>query len=334
MKKIFSTNDISEAHMVIDSLGKQGIAASIQEGNAVTHLGQNIITILINDDDDEEKAKEVISEVIGSKTDTPPKSNKELKSSFYAGMFLGFLLCLLLVFIVYQTKNISHSSPTSWDSNGDGNEDIWAEYSNGKIAKYIYDHDYDGVGDAWHYYKEGFKERVELDKNHDTKIDSWEYYDQQGEINRTEYDLDYDGEVDYWEYYKDRLFYRAETDANRDGQVDVWQHFDSLGRLNKVECDIDFDGKVDYWEYFEEGRKYKYTSDNDRNGQVDEWGVFEKGQVKERNWSFHNDKIVDKKASYKNGLKLSESYDRNRDGTFEEVVLLDEFERVVSESNN
>jgi len=59
-------------------------------------------------------------------------------------------------------------------------------------------------------------------------------------------------------------------------------------------------------------------------------GGAKNGVVVERNWSFSNDRVADKRAFFSAGRKTREEYDRDRDGVFEETTLLDEFERVVS----
>jgi hypothetical protein len=66
--------------------------------------------------------------------------------------------------------------------------------------------------------------------------------------------------------------------------------------IRTVHGDEDFDGREDIWEVYEKGARRSYTADNDRNGVVDEWGRFEQGRIVERNWSFSNDKIADKRA--------------------------------------
>lgn len=227
------------------------------------------------------------------------------KATFTIGLILGFVLSIILMLGLYEGKKTRKDYPSSWDSNRDGKTDVWSEYSNGQLVRYIYDQNYDGTADAWQYYRSGSQYRAESDENRDGQVDIWQYFDPPGELNR------------------------IESDKNQDGKVDVWQYFDPPGELNRIEFDRDHDDKVDYWEYYKKGERYKYTADNDRNGIVDEWGSMKNGLITECNWSFQNDKIVDKKATYKNGRKISETYDRDRNGKFDELIILDEFERVV-----
>lgn len=96
---------------------------------------------------------------------------------------------------------------------------------------------------------------------------------------------------------------------------------------------MNYDGKVDYWEYFKDNEKVKFAEDNDRDGKIDEWGILKNGHVKEQKWSFQNDKIIDKKAIYKAGRKIKGLYNRDRDGNFDEEIILDEFERIIEVNN-
>jgi hypothetical protein len=126
----------------------------------------------------------------------------------------------------------------------------------------------------------------------------------------------------------------ANWDMNGDGAADSWATYNSAGQLHMTRYDQDFDRREDYWESYENGVPVSYTADNDRDGVVDEWGRFEHGTnglVVERNWSFSNDRVADKRAFFGAGRKTREEYDRNRDGVFEETIVFDEFERVVSQ---
>lgn len=98
--------------------------------------------------------------------------------------------------------------------------------------------------------------------------------------------------------------------------------------------DQDFDRREDYWEVYQKGIPVSYTADNDRNGVVDEWGRFENASQIERNWSFSNDRVADRRAFYRAGRKIREEYDRDRDGVFEQTILFDEFEREVLHDDN
>jgi hypothetical protein len=184
-----------------------------------------------------------------------------------------------------------------------------------------------------HYYP-AQKEQAGLspshDRNSDGEADVWYEYDGR-EVIKESYDQDYDGSADSWYYYDKGVPVRVEVDRNHDGTADEWAEYDASGDLSEAYYDLDFDGKSDHWEQYTNGVPTSYTSDNNHDGTVDESGTIEHGQIKERKWSFHGDGNWDKHARYREGRKYEESYDRNRDGIFEEVVAYDEYERVIEE---
>jgi hypothetical protein len=119
-------------------------------------------------------------------------------------------------------------------------------------------------------------------------------------------------------------------DQNFDGLADRWYAHGEAEQTTNARYDTDFDGREDYWEDFEHDLATSYSADNDRDGTPDEWGEFESGHAAtERLWSFRNDAIIDKRAVYKDGRRVQEQYDRDRDGRFDETLDLDEFERVI-----
>jgi len=155
---------------------------------------------------------------------------------------------------------------------------------------------------------------------------AWTAVEPQAEV----WDTNGDGRADAWADYGPRgEMSRASSDRNFDGRPDAWQEFDESGYLTLNRYDTDFDGEADYWEKYDRGSPASYTADNDRDGQVDERGTLDGGVVKQRQWSFQNDTVIDKRAIYRDGRRAREEYDRDRDGVFEEVVHLDEFERVI-----
>jgi hypothetical protein len=156
----------------------------------------------------------------------------------------------------------------------------------------------------------------------------WYYY-KDGRLIRDEYDANRDGEPDGWRKYTAGELVEEEYDRDFDGTPDFWRKYSSPGQIDKVIYDRDLDGRADYWETHKDAASFSYTADNDGDEQIDEWGKTYAYSPSERNWSFKNDRIVDKKALYKKGRKVKELYDRDRDGEFDEWVFLDEFERVI-----
>jgi hypothetical protein len=261
VKKIFSANNLTEAKMIEHVLAEHEIKAFIQGEHANPSLGQKI-DVWIEKDEDESEAKSIIAEITDVQTEEETFPNQKNKKGFWGpgfirGLVTGILLSFL-VLTVYQKSQPSNEPQSSWDSNGDGKADIWAEYVNSQLLKQAYDRNFDGIADSWEY-------------------------------------------------------------------------FDPRGKMSSYEADLNHDGNTDYWEYYQEGVANRYKADNDHDGHIDEWGVIEHGNMKERYWSFNNDSIADKKVEYENGRRIREIYDRDRDGKFDEINKLDEFERVITD---
>jgi len=257
MKKIFSAPNSAEAHLLVEALRQEGIAASVQ-GEWGSLEGPSV---WIENDTDAERAKAFVAETMVKRNPAAtPAQSRGHSGVFVGGLLLGLILGALIAGSLgfRLPPNSESSSPESWDLNGDGMPDNWARY--------------DSAG---------------------------------------------------------RLVESSE-DRNFDGSPDSWLTYDPPGMLTMGRYDEDFDRREDYWVRYEKGAPTSYTADNDRNGVVDEWGRFENGTQVERNWSFSNDRIADRRVFYRAGRKVREEYDRNRDGVFEETVLLDEFERVIS----
>jgi hypothetical protein len=145
------------------------------------------------------------------------------------------------------------------------------------------------------------------------------------------WDRNGDGRQDTWARYgTDGIMVESSYDENLDGSADLWYALGEAEQPTAARYDTDFDGQEDYWEDYEDGVATSYSADNDRDGTRDEWGKFERAHVaSERLWSFRNDAIIDKRAVYKNGRRVQEQYDRDRDRRFDETLDLDEFERVI-----
>jgi hypothetical protein len=173
--------------------------------------------------------------------------------------------------------------------------------------------------------------RRDSDRNGDGVQDAWAKYSiLNNELVRTIYDSDFDGSPDRWDYYENGLVARSESDRNRDGKPDFWWFYNEMGQLLRMELDDDSDGQADSWTLYENDLERESTSDLDFDGQIDEWIVFENGFYKERRISFRNDGVVDKRILYDRNRRARVEYDRDRDGDFEEVRMLDPFEEVAS----
>lgn len=224
---------------------------------------------------DFEKAKQTgpiptIDDVSNNIPEDPLNSNtNNKKSSFYPGIIIGIILGIIIGLLFNSFTRKSRTLTTSWDTNGDGEIDTWAEYSQGKITKYTYDQNYDGKADRWCFFRDNLIIRDELDINRDTKIDRWNYYEPAGEISRSEDDLDYDGKVEYIEYLKKGRRLRFTADNDRDGNIDEWGVFEN-GAVKEKKWSYNNDNIIDKKALYKNGRKIKELYDRDRDGSFDE----------------------------------------------------------------
>jgi hypothetical protein len=257
MKRIVSVTNSAEAHLLVEALHQEGIAASVQ-GEWGSLEGPSV---WIENDSDTDRANTLVAEMMAKQRPVPTTVQPGGRSSvFVGGLLLGLLLGAVIAgaFRTGLPKSPEATSPVSWDVSGDGKPDNWASYDlGGRLVA-------------------------------------------------------------------------SSADLNLDGTPDSWLTYNPPGVLSIVRYDEDFDGREDLWEVHQKGIRVSYTADNDRNGVVDEWGRFENATLVERNWSFSNDRVADKRAFYRAGRKVREESDRDRDGVFEQTVLFDEFEREVS----
>ncbi len=184
---------------------------------------------------------------------------------------------------------------------------------------------------AWIHRSKPDTESKKMDTNGDGKIDTWIKYEK-GIFTSVERDIDFNGHVDQWENYQNGNLSTMDVDSNKDGKKDQWIFYSGPGVISKHEHDLNFDGQVDAWETFLNGELFEGSYDNDGDGHHDEWVKYKHSQAIEKRWSYLNDKIIDKKAEYRHGRKEKEFYDHDRDGTFDEVIEFDTFERPIKKS--
>jgi len=310
MKKLCNAQNSAEAQMIVDILDENGIKAEIK--GAFDPLLPS--TIWIENISDFDKAISIIKEIKDTTTKYEHTTNvsNTKKSRFWLGLIIGFFIGTTIFYFIEDkgiiTGKSSSAEPNEWDSNNDGNVDIWREVKEDDKYVEIYDVNFDGKQDDWFYHnKEGVLERSEKDSNFDGKIDHWTSFNKQGVLKHDESDTNFDGKIDYWASYNKQ------------------------GILEHDESDSDFDGKIDYWGKCKDGYIIEATFDHNGDGEKDEWCTYQNFLVDECKWSYSNDTIIDKKVIYKNGKKIKELYDRNRDGTFDQTIVLDEFERVIED---
>lgn len=201
--------------------------------------------------------------------DPPDISTNDTKSSFFPGIIIGIIVGIIIGLSFNALTRESSKLPTSWDTNGDGRKDTWAEYSKGKLIKYIYDENFDGKADRWCFFENNLILRDELDLNRDNQIDRWNYYEPAGEISRSEHDLDYDSKVEYIEYFKNSEKLKFTEDNDSDGNIDEWGIFEK-GSMKERRWSFNNDNIIDKKALYKNGRKIKELYDRNRDGSFDE----------------------------------------------------------------
>lgn len=246
MKKIYTGNDVVEAHRIVDVLTQKNIEASFQQENMALPLetGQRI-HIYIHHDYDYPKAMELIAQLNGDSRNILPKnSNNTVK---YVTMVVLFIIFSGMIFgawdLLSKTKN-SVKQPTEWDKNADGQIDVWTVYDGKKFVMHKMDTDFDGQPDRWIHYNVGLITLDEFDRNRDGKVDMQVYYDN-NRLKSYTADNDWDGQIDNWGTYKNGLISEYNISYLNDDIAD-----------KHVEC--------------EKGRKISEEYDRDRDGQFDE----------------------------------------------------------------
>jgi len=133
----------------------------------------------------------------------------------------------------------------TYDSNDDGNIDIWTYMDGPRVLREEIDLDHDGKLDRWEYYDEdGTIEKVGMSSANDGSPDAWIFLDDSGEIARVELSTRRDGVIDRWEWYEQGVLVRAEGDGDGDGRPDSWDTYRD-GRVTSAAFDEDGDGMQD-----------------------------------------------------------------------------------------
>jgi hypothetical protein len=290
MKKVYSTTRPLIAQMLTQALQEHDIAAQVEGEQAGRHLAQPV-TIWVP-----EKQYAEAERIISGIEESPPDPEAD----------------------VSREAEDSESPPVATHS-GSG---FFAGLLLGALLGY-------GVF-AWQQRTSSEEELpASLDINGDGIEDAWTKYSLVNNEPISVYDMDFDGSPDRWDYYENGVVVRGEYDRNNDGKADSWWFFNGIGQLVRVEQDDDFSGEPDYWYHYENGAEREFTQDRDFDGQVDSWGSFENRLIKEWNLSFRNDRVADKKILYERNRRVRVEYDRDRDGKFEDVRLLTEFEEFA-----
>ena len=149
MKKIVSVTNPAEAHLLAEALRQEGIAASVQ-GEWGSLEGPSV---WIENGRDADRAVTLAAEMMANRRAAPTTVHPPRRSPvFVGGLTLGLLLGVVIAGVLGARFPNSReaASPESWDVNGDGRADNWAQYdAAGKLVESSEDRNLDGVADSW-----------------------------------------------------------------------------------------------------------------------------------------------------------------------------------------
>ena len=198
MKKILSVTNSAEAHLLVEALHQEGIAASVQ-GEWGSLEGPSV---WIENGTDADRANMLVAEMMAKQRSVPTGVQSLGRSSvFIGGLLIGLLLGVVhrWSFSARLPNRRAATSPENWDVNADGRPDSWARYDDvGRLVESSEDRNLDGVPD------------------------SWLNYDPPGVLSMVRYDEDFDGREDLWEVCQQGIRVSYTADNDRNGVVDEW----------------------------------------------------------------------------------------------------------------
>jgi hypothetical protein len=110
----------------------------------------------------------------------------------------------------------------------------------------------DGREDTWTVFEEGKRKAVYYDSNFDGNINYAHIFDKDGLMIEERLDFNHDGHMDDFYFYDEGVLIRREIDTNFDGKIDVWVHLEEGVYIRRYEQDLNFDGKIDKVKDFSE----------------------------------------------------------------------------------
>lgn len=143
-------------------------------------------------------------------------------------MLLMRIPAVILLFFLMSFLSVFSTERVGSDENGDGRDDTWTVFEDGKRKAIYYDSNFDGNVNYAHIFD---KEEVMVEER---------------------LDFNHDGNMDDFYFYAEGVLIRREIDSNYDGKVDVWVHVEEGVYIRRYEQDLDFDGEIDKVKDFSE----------------------------------------------------------------------------------
>lgn len=251
MKTVYEAANGVEAHMIVDLLRQEGIAAHILGAHLQGAVGELPATGLVRvvvDEADHARARSIVEQWDAEQPATVTAPARPVNDSVSRGLWmllLGLAVGLGGAYAYFR-------APVSVDG---------------------VDHNGDGVLDEkWTYSPVGATTLYEDDRNLDGKVDYVARYDRRGQVEHAEADDDFDGVFETRATFLRGKVDVSEVDTDADGVADlVWRH--RHGVVQTAEYLNVANGKPLRVEYFRLGKVQRAEVDTDRDGELDAFRI-------------------------------------------------------------
>jgi hypothetical protein len=194
----------------------------------------------------------------------------------------------------------------SEDVDGDGKDDTWTTYRDGRAVGSVQDIDGDGRSDLWNE------------------------FDSRGAVSVQRADTDFDGRVDSWATFRGLRTVSASQDRNRDGRPDRWTRYDDAGQASSEDEDNDFDGEPDAWYTYRAAQLVEGREDTDFDGTADVLLRYRHSLLVEAVWE-PRPGAPGRMVVYRHGQRHEELRDLDGDGDYDLRIAFDPFESPMEQ---
>lgn len=248
MRLLYQAANTVEAHMIVNLLEQEGLAARIDGEYLQGGIGDlpafGLIRVMAAEEDFE-RAQQIVAQWDAAQPASEPASAsaplpvtaRGRAAAFAAGLGIGLLCAIVWYRAPLQVNGIDH--------NHDGAYDDKTSYAAGGAAL-----------------------RTEVDRNLDHRIDAIYHYDAMGSIDSSETDDDFDGVFESVTTYRQGNPYLTETDTDHDGFHDLKTNYEH-GVALSVEHIDPATGLALKIDFFALGRMAYSLVDSDKDGKMD-----------------------------------------------------------------
>ncbi|MES2015926.1 MAG: DUF2007 domain-containing protein [Pseudomonadota bacterium] len=247
MKLLYQAAHSVEAHMIVNLLEQQGVAARIDGEYLQGGIGDlpafGLVRVMVAEDDFAQ-AQAIVTQwdaqqpaSMEAPAPLAPTTARARAGVFAAGLVIGLLCAVAWYRAPLHQQGI--------------------------------DRDHNGVFESKAMFAaEGAPLRTELDRNRDGKIDLIVRYDAMGGIDSNEADDDFDGVFESVTSYRQGNPYLGEADTDGDGLVDLKTHYEN-GVVVSVEHVNPATGQVQKVDFYTLGKITHSLVDSNQDGTMD-----------------------------------------------------------------